>query len=176
MARTFILLLTLSVLVAGLFGALHNQLSYSVGASYFLDIKFPQFGISESWQNRVGASLVGWRASWWMGLVLGVPVFGLGLLCLDRPARLRAAGITALIVAIMLTLGGAMLGLTLGMIAPSVADALPLPQGLTDPDGFLRAALMHEGSYVGAILGLPAGLWTIWAARRRIGAETEEPA
>jgi len=171
MAKTFVILMIAAVLVAGIFGVLHNQLSYSVGASYFYDIKFPQFGIPEDMQNRLGAALVGWRSSWWLGFSLGLPVFGLGAVLLDRPDRLRAAGIAALVAAVLLTLGGAMFGLTLGLIAPSVADSLPLPDGLGDRDSFLRAALMHEGAYYGAVLGLPVGLWIVFGARRRASAD-----
>lgn len=166
MARIFVLLLLAAVLLAGCFGVLHNMVSYAVGASYFHDIKFPQFAIAEDLQNRLGAAVVGWRASWWMGLVLGLPVFGFGLILLDSPTRLLRVGVGALTLALIFTLGGAMFGLTLGLIAPSVADALPLPEGLGDRDSFLRAALMHEGSYYGAMLALPVGLWRVWAARR----------
>jgi hypothetical protein len=176
MARSFLILLVLAVLGAGLFGALHNQLSYSVGASYFHDLKFGQFGISEDWQNRAGAALVGWRASWWMGLALGLPVFGLGLVLVDRPNRFRALGLAVLVLALILALAGAMGGLALGMIAPGYATSLPLPEGIGNPAGYLRAALMHEGAYMGAALALPIGLWIMWRARRSVGPKERKKA
>ncbi|MBV2359104.1 hypothetical protein KUH32_04890 [Thalassococcus sp. CAU 1522] len=162
----FILLLGLAAIAAGLFGALHNQLSYSVGASYFFDLKFDQFGIAEDARNRLGAALVGWRASWWMGMLLGLPVFLLGLLLIRKPGHLLAAGIGAMGVVLFAALLCAMGGLLLGMLAPSLAAGIALPQGLSDPEGFLRAALMHEGAYLGGLIGLVAALWTIWRAAR----------
>ncbi len=162
---TFLVLLAIACLSAGLFGMVHNQLSYSVGASYFHEFKFAQFAIDGDLQNRLGAALVGWRASWWMGLLIGIPAFGLGLVLL-RPARLLPVGLAAIGITVTLALAGAMVGLTLGMIAPSYAPTLPLPDGVTDPDSFLRAALMHEGAYLGGVLGCVAALVTTWRARR----------
>lgn len=44
---------------AAVFGALHNQISFTIGASYFYDVKFAQFGIDPIVQNRISASIVG---------------------------------------------------------------------------------------------------------------------
>ncbi|MDA7424004.1 hypothetical protein [Thalassococcus lentus] len=161
----FVLLLGLACLVSAVFGALHNQLSYSVGAGYFYEFKFPQFGVTEDLQNRLGAALVGVRASWWMGLMLGVPVFGLACVLLPS-SRVMPVGVAAIVIAMICTLIGAMIGLVLGLYAPQVADQLPLPSGISDEGSFLRAALMHEGAYFGAGFGLLAGLWVVWGARK----------
>ena len=160
------LLAGVSMVVAGLYGALHNQLSYSVGSSYFHDFKFAQFGITESMQNRLGASLVGWRASWWMGLLAGMPAFLLGFMILRRPQRLLAAGLGAIGAVIITVLLFSMGGLMLGMMAPQYASSLPLPDGISDTESFLRAALMHEASYYGGFVGILVALFSIWQARK----------
>jgi len=54
-----VLLLALAAVSAALFGALHNQLSYTVGPSYFTELKFEQFAIPPDTSPRVGAALVG---------------------------------------------------------------------------------------------------------------------
>ncbi|MDU8912709.1 hypothetical protein [Aestuariicoccus sp. MJ-SS9] len=172
----FVMLLALAALCAGVFGALHNQLSYSVGASYFHDFKFAQFGIAEASQNRIGAAWVGWRASWWMGLLIGLPAFGLGLVMIGKPSHLVAAGIGAIGAVLFVTLLFAMGGLMLGMFGSgtSFAAAHDIPAGVTDRDSFLRAAFMHEGAYIGGLVGLLAALATMWRAgkveRRMSGA------
>src|SRR5205814_10033702 len=76
----FPVLLIAACLTAGLYGALHNQISYTVSPDYFHAFKFHQFGIPEQLRGRVGASIVGWHASWWMGLFIGVPVLLVGLI------------------------------------------------------------------------------------------------
>ena len=59
---------------AGGYGAVHNHISYTVSPDYFHAFKFHQFGIPPELRGRVGASIVGWHASWWMGLFVGIPV------------------------------------------------------------------------------------------------------
>jgi len=49
-------------------GALHNQVSYTVRPDYFYAFKFHHLPFRPL-QNRSGASIVGWHASWWMGLI-----------------------------------------------------------------------------------------------------------
>src|SRR5262245_8551818 len=73
-------LLVAACVVAGLYGMLHNQISYSVSPDYFHAFKFIQFRIPEDLQNRLGASVVGWHASWWMGLIIGIPVLLIALI------------------------------------------------------------------------------------------------
>ncbi|MFD1344620.1 hypothetical protein, partial [Litorisediminicola beolgyonensis] len=85
-----LLIFAASVITAGLFGVLHNQLSYSVGPAYFTELKFDQFGIAPDRQTRLGAALIGWRASWWMGAALAVPVLVLGWATARRGATLLA--------------------------------------------------------------------------------------
>src|SRR5258708_14664894 len=73
------LLLVSGCLIAGSYGALHNQISYTVSPEYFHAFKFGQFGIPNELRGRVGAAIVGWRASWWMGLIIGMPILLVGL-------------------------------------------------------------------------------------------------
>src|SRR5262245_14144721 len=73
-------LLVAACLIAGLYGAIHNQISYTVSLDYFHAFKFVQFRVPGELQGRAGAALVGWGASWWMGLVIGLPVVLVGLI------------------------------------------------------------------------------------------------
>jgi len=161
-------LLALCAVVGGLFGALHNQLSYSVGPSYFHDLKFAQFGISEELHNRLGAAVVGWRASWWMGLLMGLPALLLGFFLLARPDTLLTAGIGVLAVAVIVTTlavaGGIGFGVTL-LDEARLAD-LPIPEDVSDPMGFVRAGIMHDMAYYGGIAGAVIAAWTMWKTAR----------
>ena len=164
----FVILLCAAAVAAGLFGALHNQLSYSVGPDYFHGFKFAQFGINPERHNRLGAALVGWRASWWMGPLVGLPAFALGLAMLGNPRRYLAAGIGAIAAVLVITLFCAMAGLAVGLTlggAGFVAD-MPVPEGVADRTGFVRAGLMHDASYIGGAIGALVALYLMVAARR----------
>ena len=162
-----LVLIATACVAAGVFGMLLNQLSYSVGPSYFHDLKFVEFDIAEDRQNRIGAALVGWRASWWMGLVLGLPVFGLASV-LIASKHLMPLGIGALFVAGFVAMIGAFAGLLLGILGSDLPFVSTLLSDLPQDTGYRRAALMHEGAYLGGILGGLVALWTIWRARRSL--------
>lgn len=164
----FLALLLTSMLAAGAFGALHNQISYSVGPDYFHQLKFPQFRLSEDVPPRIGAALVGWRASWWMGFIVGLPPFLLGMLLLTPASRLWSAGLRAILVVMVVAATVSALGWVFGLVAvdENVAAQIALPERITDPVGFLRAGAMHDASYIGGFLGVFAAVWVIFRASR----------
>ncbi len=116
---TFFLLVALAALSAAIFGALHNQLSYSVGPDYFLSFKFPQFGIPEGTSPRFGAAQVGVLASWWMGVLVGLPAFLFGLFTVPNARSYLAAGIGAIGLVLLLATFAALAGLVGGIAARS---------------------------------------------------------
>ena len=160
MARGLGRLLAL-IALAALYGALHDQVSYGLGPDYFTCLKFPQFGLLDTalaphWQ----AARVGLQA----GAVAGLPL-GLALLWLarGRPAgdRYLWRGSAAVLLG---ALSCALLGLGLGWLALELGSVLRVPACVQDRRGFLLAAWMHDGSYLGALLGL---LVFAWRNRRR---------
>ena len=66
----------ISTILAGLYGIIHDQVTYSMSTEYFTKFKFIQFGIGQAVPYRLGVSLVGLFATWWTGLIIG---FGLGI-------------------------------------------------------------------------------------------------
>lgn len=171
MARiaVFASLLALAVLVAGVFGALHNQVSYTVGPDYFHQFKFQQFRISQDIPARLGAAFVGWQASWWMGLVVGIPTFTLGLILIPSAPNAWAAGLRAIGAVVILTAIASVIGLVFGLVSVNdqVAGQISVPDHIRDKVGFLRAGVMHDASYLGGIAGLAVAIWVMLRARRR---------
>lgn len=163
----FFLLLVLAALAAAVFGAAHNQLSYTMGPDYFHVIKFPQFAISETLPHRVGAALVGVQASWWMGVLVGLPAFLFGLVAVADARAYFAAGIGAIGFVLLLALAFAGFGLVAGLALSGHAllDFIPIPPG-ADSVHIQRAGLMHEASYLGGAVGALVAFWPMLRARR----------
>ena len=164
----FFLLLALAALTAAVFGALHNQLSYSVGPGYFETIKFPQFGIAPDTAPRLGAALVGVQASWWMGLVAGLPAFVFGLFSVPRADSYLAAGIGAIGLVLVLATFAALAGLVGGLVVAATGlldGVVSLPEG-PERDDILRAGFMHDASYLAGGLGALLAFWPMLRARR----------
>ena len=164
---TFFLLIALAALSAAIFGALHNQLSYSVGPDYFLSLKFAQFGIPEGTAPRLGAAIVGAQASWWMGAAVALPAFLYGLFSVPRVQSYLAAGIGAIGLVLVLATFAALAGLVGGMVVAATGlldEHLIPPEGVARAD-FLRAGFMHDASYLAGGLGALLAFWPMRRAR-----------
>lgn len=164
----FFLLLALAAVSAAIFGALHNQLSYSVGPRYFTEIKFPQFAIPADTAPRLGAAAVGVLASWWMGVLVALPAFLFGLFTVPSARTYFAAGLGAIGLVIVLATAAALLGLTGGLIAANTGlldTYLVLPEEPLRTD-FLRAGFMHDASYAAGALGALLAFWPMRRGRQ----------
>ncbi len=157
-------LLLFGCLMAGLYGMLHNQISYTVSPEYFTRFKFRQFGIPPAVGNRTGAAMVGWQASWWMGIIIGLFVIPAGMMIRgDRRWLLVTLKAFA-----MVTLTALVTGLTALLISfvliRSPQDSALIIRGVAIEDSvnFLRAGTMHNFSYLGGLLGIFTGLFVIY--------------
>lgn len=60
-------------IIGGLYGILHDQLTYSISPEYYTKFKFYQFGLMDMGNEaifpnpRIEVSAVGFMATWWMG-------------------------------------------------------------------------------------------------------------
>ncbi|MGH7172974.1 MAG: hypothetical protein ACRELG_22050 [Gemmataceae bacterium] len=165
----FPVLLAAGCSIAGVYEALHNQISYSVSPDYFHAFKFHQFGIAETLRGRIGASIVGWYASWWMGLLVGVPLLLVGLILPGWKAYLSGClAAFALVAATALVVG---LGALIYAILTISEASLPnywYPDGVMDKVAFARAATMHNFSYLGGFLGIITGILYLIVVRVRL--------
>lgn len=163
------LLLVLACLFAGAYGALHNQVSYTVSSEYFTRFKFEQFRISESVPERLGAAMVGFAAAWWMGLVIGLILipsgFGIRGVGSYFATMLRAfAAVTITTSAVgLVALGAAFLLLD----AETVGQITRYDWEILDDLAFARAGTMHNFSYAGGVLGIIGGAVVIYRAYQR---------
>lgn len=166
-------LLVLGCLIAGTYGALHDQISYTASPDYFHAFKFIQFRISPHLQDRLGAAIVGWTATWWMGPIIGVPLLVVGLIIPGWRAYLRcvltAYGVAALTA---LLIGVGALAAAYATLTPDNLPAFAFPEGVNDRVAFARVGIMHNFSYFGGGVGMLTGLaYLIWA-RWRMGRST----
>jgi hypothetical protein len=150
-------LLFIACLVAGVYGAVHNQISYTVSPEYFLEFKFHQFAIPEGQHSRIGAAMVGFYASWWMGILIGIPVLTIGLILpgwkMYLTRCLVAMGVvaaTALVVGLVALLFASL------FITETMLSDYKFPIGV-DKVAFARAGTMHNFTYLGGFLGILTG-------------------
>ena len=77
--KHFIIIILVATILASIFGALHNQISFSISKEFFKDFLFGNFNAYD-WNiknERVLATIVGIIGTWWFGLILGIIYIGM---------------------------------------------------------------------------------------------------
>ena len=173
----FILIVVLAVIAAGLYGIVHNQISYTVAPEYFTKFKFRQFGFVDTpLPERVRASMVGFFASWWMGIPIGLLVAAAGFI--HRGAgRMFRVSLWSLLIAVAFTLLFGLGGLLYGCIQTENIDVAGyrgwfIPDDVTDLRRFLCAGYMHNSSYLGGVLAI----FVAWAFHVVVRVRTKDAA
>jgi hypothetical protein len=168
----FIVFIAASVLAAGLFGAVHDQISYTVSPEYFTRFKFIQFHlVNTDLPERFRAAIVGFKASWWMGIPLGV-LCGVAGFMQRTPMQMLRALTFSLAIAVALVLLVALAGLTYGWFQTRSVDLRAyvgwyVPVGLKDVRAFLCAGYMHNAAYLGGVFAIPV-VWVFHARFRAL--------
>ena len=154
-------------LVAGLYGILHDQLTYTISPEYYTKFKFYQFGLMEEGKEaifefpRLQVSIVGFMATWWMGIPIAT-VLGLFSLHSDRKFMIEIA-LKAFIVIMMIAFLNGLFGLYYGFthLAHQSKETFHrwfIPDNLVDFESFIAVGSMHNESYIGGLYGLLGGI------------------
>lgn len=142
-------------LLAGLWGAVHDQVTFSLSPEYFLKFKFLQFGIAGlPWSPHWLAALTGVMASAWVGALAGL---WLGLLGIWRPYLYQRWWPSVTLLA-TIALAGGLLGYLTGVwwldrFGAAAMQRFVWPGVVAEYD-FLLVGFVHTGSYAGAVVGL----------------------
>lgn len=158
----FCFLLLIGTTVAGFYGAIHNQISYTLCPEFFINIRFKEFNIPAE-EGRWGSAVIGWKNTWKFGLALSLILSFIGLL---HPTAGRMLNVT--FKSILINIGIAfligLLGLLLGYyIYHNDASNSRIPDNIFNKENFVAVQTMHNFSYWGGILGvLIALLWNIF--------------
>jgi hypothetical protein len=148
--------------MAGVYGFLHDQISYTISPEYFTHLKFHQFNISELFHNRIGAGIVGIMATWWMGIVIGIIIIPVGLIIPNWKNYLivmlqtfMCICITALLIGIIAMVYG-LIKFDINNIPMFLYDNIP--DNVEDKINFCVVGNMHNFSYIGGIVGMVVGI------------------
>jgi hypothetical protein len=167
---TFLLTLVLLPLIAGFYGALHDQLSFTIAPEYFTRFKYDQFGFEPAWfgGHRVTVAVIGFLATWWVGLLMALFIAPLGLM-FSEPARMRKEIIRATFITLGIAILSGLVGLAYGWSLDSVPNGWYLPEGLVDPAAFIAVGGLHNFGYAGGVLGLCTAVTVmVWRRKRMV--------
>jgi hypothetical protein len=169
----FLLIIVLAPLIGGIYGILHDQFTYTISPEYYTKFKFYQFGLAYTGNEaifpnpRVQVCIVGFRATWWMGLPIGIILGITGLFHKGHKQMLKVTLQSIMITIVVACITG-LIGLLYGNyhLAETGVNWW-LPDNLIDKRNFIAVGSMHNFSYEGGVIGLLAGItYSIWKKRK----------
>ena len=147
----------LGAALAGLYGIVHDEVTYSISPEYFTRLKFAQFHYADfGLPARVFVAEIGFLATWWVGLVAGWFITRVAVPAHPGPQAFRCCARGFLIV-LAFAFTAAILGYVLGLLhGPdySAWQSMTSSLGIVDIPSFVRVAYIHNASYLGGLIGL----------------------
>lgn len=154
--------------LAGLYGAVHDQVTYSISPEYFTRLKFMQFHYADfGLPVRVFVAEIGFLATWWVGFIAG---WFIARISVPGCSRAEASQCCArgFLVVIAFGIGAAVVGYLLGLLhGPDYSgwERMASRLGVLDLPRFVRVAYIHNASYLGGLVGLVTAI--IYLRKRR---------
>jgi hypothetical protein len=151
----------IGAILAGVYGAVHDQITYSISPEYFTRLKFSQFRYANfGLPPRVFVAEIGFLATWWVGFIatwfitrITVPAF--------PPALTSRHTIHGFLIIFAFAFASSTVGYVLGLLHGSdywAWEDLASKLGIVDVPSFVRVAYIHNASYLGGLIGLVAAI------------------
>ncbi|WP_018341666.1 hypothetical protein [Cytophaga aurantiaca] len=149
-----------AIVIASIYGIVHDQFTFTISPEYYTKFKFYQFGIATPGDEaifpnaRLYVALVGVMATWWMGLLIGMILGCVGLIHNNGLVMYRIT-LKAMLLVVLIAFVTGLIGLAYGKFYLAEAGVnWWLPSNLIDTKNFIAVGSMHNFSYLGGLLGL----------------------
>ena len=151
----------IGALLAGLYGILHDQVTYSISPEYFTRLKLTQFHCADfGLPPRVLVAEVGFLATGWVGFLAGWFIARITVPGFPRAAAFRCS-MRGFLIIFAFALTAAFVGYGLGLLhGPDYSgwESLASAVGIVDVPSFVRVAYIHNAGYLGGLMGLVAAI------------------
>jgi hypothetical protein len=161
-----ILVALIGGVIAGLYGIIHDQITYSISPEYFTKLKFEQFRYADlGLGDRVFVSTIGFLATWWVGFIAAW--FLARRLIPNQPRdqayqQIRTGIVCIIAFGLSFGIGGYGYGLWRGPDADYSSWTWAVREfKIRDTWSFVRVAYIHNAGYLGGLIGLVVALVTI---------------
>ena len=159
----------LGSLLAGLYGVLHDQVTYSISPEYFTRFKFAQFHNADfGFPPRVFVAEIGFLATWWVGLIAAWFIARVTVPAFSQAAAFRQTFqgfLIVLVVALVASIVGYVIGAT-HSADYSAWQEFAAALKIADLPNFVRVAYIHNASYLGGLIGLIVAIIHMQRVRR----------
>ena len=156
-------------ILAGLYGIVHDQVTYTISTEYFTHLKFEQFQYADfGLPPRVLVAEIGFLASWWVGFLAAWFVARLTVPAFPKAFAFRYT-LRGFIIIFGVTLSASSLGYLVGLCHSADYSAWQEYKSalrLADLPSFVRVAYIHNASYLGGLVGLIVAIFYVRRLRQ----------
>ena len=151
-------------LIGGIYGALYDQITYTICSEFFTKMRFVEHGIVGDVNNRWEVAKIGYKNTWGVGLGLGIFLSLAGLLHSDNK-KMVIITLKGFALAMFTSFLFAMIAFLFTDSSADIADRI----NVVDKIAFNKVIRMNNYSYVGGIIGMFLGLgWQVLNTRQHI--------
>jgi hypothetical protein len=170
----FCLIILVATVIASIYGVGHDQVTYSISPEYYTKFKFIQFNLADSaaaqhmTQPRSAVVLTGVKATWWMGVLIGVVLGLVGFIFPDADTMFSSVLQALWLVLLVVVIAGVAGGLYGHYVLAGKGVSWWMPADLRDRMAYITVGSIHNFSYVGGMAGLLAGIVFLVLRKRLI--------
>jgi hypothetical protein len=154
----------IGAIIAGGYGMIHDQITYSLSEEYFTKMKFIQFQKANfGLPVRVFVSEIGFLATWWVGLISGWFIARITVPVWPRKVVLRLC-LKGFGIMIAVTFLAGVIGYGLSLFRKpgnTELDQVGEILGIVDTVHFVQVAYIHMAGYIGGLAGLVPAIYYI---------------
>ncbi len=157
----FILLILLATALGAFYGAVYEQLTYTISNEFFTKMRFLKFGIEGDINERWEVAKIGIYYTWKVGLVIGILLSLVGLL---HSSNKKMFFVTLQSFAIVVATSMAFLLIALVFSKPTIETAIEI--NVVNKAAFNKVLSMNNYTYVGGVIGMFIGIgWQVMKTR-----------
>jgi membrane associated rhomboid family serine protease len=147
-----------AALIAGVYGALYDQLTYSICPEFFTKYRFiqSQFKFESDLSPRLGVAFIGFLNTWKAGVIIG-SILSLAGLITKNPKHMLHITSRAFYITLIIAFIAGIIGWSIGSL-PGQADPDP-SLAIMDKEHFKTVENMLNFSYAGAVIGMFIGIF-----------------
>ncbi len=145
--------------ISGVYGMIHDQITYTISPEYFTKFKFHQFYYTDhGWPTRVRVLVIGFLATWWVGFIAGWFLARIAV-----PKMSTQGALQKVMTGFQWIVGSVVVfGIGAGVLGYFSLQGQGLQSwqnwqeslDLTDLRSFAIVGYIHDGGYGGALIGL----------------------
>lgn len=145
--------LILCPIIAGIYGMLHDQITFTISAEYFLYFKALR---KTTLPHRLAASIIGWNGTWWLGLFAAIILVLLYLIKRNTDHLIKNVVSNALWI-ICISAAAGIVGGVVGFIFPTQSGEFfdfAMRHNVEYYTAYFSVWMIHWGGYIGSVVGI----------------------